>query len=395
MQTLLRQPTDGVDRSISLDARSTGSSSSTSSTSSRPPTHPPTHLPPWDGTSPAYSNPIRPPQSASSSLTHRLLSPLIHNPHLTILPSALDVAKMNAYLDQFAYEVFNKGGPVLPQPPHHHDPPVGIPEPIDPDLHHPEKITKFGRTVLFVVFGIMTASFIGFTAWSQRVAYRYRTLYVITLLINAIAAISYFAMATGFGDVIIRQSKHSLSANRELLVPRYIDWLFTTPLLLLDLTLLAGLPAGEILVVIVADVIMIVTGLIGALHQDLNYRWGFFAFSLAALFYVYYALVGSARSYAFARSQKVGSLYNQISLALIVVWGLYPVVWAFSEGTGKWTADTEVLAFAVLDVTAKCVWPSIIFVLTPPEGEVLLPESLSTPLGGGYSALSQESREEA
>lgn len=241
----------------------------------------------------------------------------------------------------------------------------------------------------------MTASFLGFAAWSQRVAYRYRTLYVITLFINVVAAISYFVMATGFGDVIIRQSEHSLSSNREFLVPRYIDWLITTPLLLLDLTLLAGLPVGEIIVVIFADIIMIVTGLIGALHEDLKFRWGFFAFSVTALFYVYYALVGSARSYAFVRSQKVGALYNKVSLGLIVIWGLYPIVWAFSEGTGKWTADTEVLAFAVLDVVAKVAWPIFIFSMTPDEGHVVLPESLSAPLGGGYSALSQESREEA
>jgi bacteriorhodopsin len=53
---------------------------------------------------------------------------------------------------------------------------------------------------------------------------------------------------------------------------RYIDWAFTTPLLLLDLTLVAGLPAGEIAIAIIADIIMIVTGAIGALHPSLKYR---------------------------------------------------------------------------------------------------------------------------
>lgn len=105
--------------------------------------------------------------------------------------------------------------------------------------------------------------------------------------------------------------------------------------MLLDLTLLAGLPVGEIILVIAADVIMIVTGLIAGLHPSHSYRWGFYAFSCAAMLYVFYALVGSARSYAFVRGPKVGSLYNQVSLALLVVWTLYPVVWAFCEGTGK------------------------------------------------------------
>lgn len=165
--------------------------------------------------------------------------------------------------------------------------------------------------------------------------------------------------------------------------------------MLLDLTLLAGLPVGETIIVVIADIIMIVTGLIAGLHPDLKYRWGFYAFSCLALLWVYYALVGSARSYAFLKSPKVGSLYNQVSITLIVVWGLYPVVWAFSEGTGKFTADQEVLAFAILDVLAKPIWGAWLIYATPDEGHTLLPESLAQPIGSGYGALSQENRDEA
>lgn len=108
-----------------------------------------------------------------------------------------------------------------------------------------------------------------------------------------------------------------------------------TPLLLLDITLLAGLPVGEIIIVIIADIMMVVTGLIAGLHPSLKYRWGFYGISCLAMLFVFYVLVTSARSYAFLRSPKVGNLFNQVSLALLVVWSLYPVVWAFSEGTGK------------------------------------------------------------
>lgn len=144
--------------------------------------------------------------------------------------------------------------------------------------------------------------------------------------------------------------------------------------------------------VIIADVIMIVTGLIAGLHPSFSYRWGFFVFSCTALLYVFYALIGSARSYAFVRSPKVGNLYNQVSLALVVVWTLYPVVFYFAEGTGKITADQEILFFSVLDVIAKPVWGAWVVFATPEEGHVLLPESLATPIGSGYGALSQEGR---
>lgn len=73
----------------------------------------------------------------------------------------------------------------------------------------------------------MTAGFLLFTAVSQKVAYRYRTLYVTTLLINGIAAISYFAMATGIGKTYIHEGKGATSPLREVFYARYIDWLFT------------------------------------------------------------------------------------------------------------------------------------------------------------------------
>ena len=38
---------------------------------------------------------------------------------------------------------------------------------------------------------------------------------------------------------------------------RYVDWVITTPLILVDLTVLAGLPGAEILLAVFADVAMI------------------------------------------------------------------------------------------------------------------------------------------
>lgn len=131
---------------------------------------------------------------------------------------------------------------------------------------------------------------------------------------------------------------------RDAHLSRYIDWIITTPLLLLDLTLLAGVPLAESFTLVVADIFMVVTGMIGALHPSLKLRWPFFGVSCLAFLYVVFGLVGSARQYAHVRHPKVGTLFNQVSLALIVVWTLYPIVWAFAEGTGKISADSEVLA---------------------------------------------------
>ena len=197
--------------------------------------------------------------------------------------------------------------------------PVGIPH-IPPHLNHPEQVTQMGTRVLWIVFGLMCAGVIAFAASTHRTAYRYRALHVTNLLICSFAAIAYFAMATGVGTTVVHSDPHNRSNWREVYFARYVDWAITTPLLLLDLTLLSGLPLAETAVLIIANEIMIITGMLGALHPSLHYRWGFFTFSCIAFAYVIFALVTSARQCSFLRHPKVGSLYNQVSLALVVVW---------------------------------------------------------------------------
>ncbi|EPQ28855.1 uncharacterized protein PFL1_03658 [Pseudozyma flocculosa PF-1] len=276
-------------------------------------------------------------------------------------------------------------------------PDVGIP-PIPPHLHHPEQSTQYGHTYLWVVFAIMAVSSVFFFITSQRASYRYRLMHTTTFFITAIAALSYFAMATGVGKDFVNVGTKNDPRPREFFYARYIDWAFTTPLLLLDLTFLAGLPVAEIIVLIIADLVMIITGVIAGFHPVKTGKWGFFAFSCIALVWIIIQLVTSGRSTAFHRGPKVGGLYNQVSLALVVVWSLYPVAFALCEGTGKLSADKEILFFAILDVIAKPVWGAWLLFATPDEGHVLVPESLCAPAGspggGGYGAISSEPRAE-
>lgn len=62
-------------------------------------------------------------------------------------------------------------------------------------------------------------------------------------------------MASGGSSVLIpARGKY---AYREVLTGRYYDWLFTTPLLLLDIALFAGLAPFDIVMLIVFDIGMI------------------------------------------------------------------------------------------------------------------------------------------
>jgi bacteriorhodopsin len=120
-------------------------------------------------------------------------------------------------------------------------------------------------------------------------------------------------MASGGSSVLI--PARGRLAYREVLVARYIDWLFTTPLLLIDLGMFAGISPMDIVVLVFADVFMIVTGLLGAFRPDLPTRFGFFAISCLFLIWIIAGLVGTGLSVAKARHQKV---YQTVSAVFLL-----------------------------------------------------------------------------
>jgi bacteriorhodopsin len=71
-----------------------------------------------------------------------------------------------------------------------------------------------------------------------------------------------------------------------------VDWFFTTPLLLLDLVLLADVSKFTTGSIIVADALMILVGLFGAVEARSN-KWGWFAFGCIFMLYVFYELAGN------------------------------------------------------------------------------------------------------
>lgn len=137
-----------------------------------------------------------------------------------------------------------------------------------------------------------------------------------------------------------------------LTIFRYIDWFLTTPLLLLDLLLTAGLPWPTILAAMVADEIMIVSGLIGALVPT-RYKWGFWTFGMLAFFYVVYVVVIEGRRQANHLGGSIKKTYNMCGILTIGLWFLYPIAWGVSEGGNLIHPDSEAIFYGILDVLAK------------------------------------------
>jgi len=221
-------------------------------------------------------------------------------------------------------------------------------------------ITKRGSDWYFAVCAVMGASTLVVMGLSFTKQKTHRLFHYISAILLLTASIAYFSMGSGLGQVpiyveFVRGGKVAAAGTREMYWVRYVDWFVTTPLLLLDLLLTAALPWPTILVTILADEIMVVCGLVGALTRT-SYKWGFFTFSCAAFLFVLYTLLIDGRSHARALGGSVSRTYNICGVLTIFVWFLYPIAWGISEGGNVIHPDSEAIFYGILDLIAKPVF---------------------------------------
>ncbi|PSP98683.1 rhodopsin [Halobacteriales archaeon QS_5_70_15] len=189
---------------------------------------------------------------------------------------------------------------------------------------------------------------------------RKQEFFIITTFIAGIAAVSYFSMYQGFG-VLSVELADGTTLDR-IYWARYTDWLFTTPLLLLDLGLLAGADRNTLATLIGLDVGMIVTGLVGALATGGGSslspgatRIAWWGISCGFFVVLLYYLVSTLSGVAAQRSGDVASLFGTLRNLVIVLWTAYPIVWIIgTEGTLNLIGlGVETVLFMVLDLSAK------------------------------------------
>jgi bacteriorhodopsin len=224
-----------------------------------------------------------------------------------------------------------------------------------------KEIPGLGQIALIAGTAAMFLGMVAFIAmgWGEDDPDR-QEFYAITITIPAIAFVSYLMMALGIGEVNVGVSAEV--GSLDIYWARYADWLFTTPLLLLDLGLLAGASRVEIGTLIGLDVLMILTGLVGAFTGGAQFLlepaanriiwWGIStAFLLVLLYFLTSRLTAKARQ----MSGDAASTFMTLRNLVIVLWLAYPVVWILgTEGTLEIIPlGIETALFAVLDVTAK------------------------------------------
>lgn len=163
-------------------------------------------------------------------------------------------------------------------------------------------------------------------------------------VVPGFAGLMYAVMALGIGNITFD--------GGTLVVPRYLDWIVTTPLLVGFVGYVAGASRRSIAGVMIADALMITIGM-GAVASTGALKWVFFGVS--SLFHVSlfgYLYVVFPRTMS-GDPMRYG-LFTLLKHHIGLLWIAYPFVWLVSPaGLGYTTAVATSLTFAFLDLLAK------------------------------------------
>lgn len=227
-------------------------------------------------------------------------------------------------------------------------------------------IATFAAATLFFWFG------------RSQCSPNYRTAMTITGLVTFIALYHYWRMFENWGEAfeVIDGSIEmtGVAYNRAY---RYVDWLLTVPLLLIELILVMRLSRQETVSKSVwlggAAALMIALGYPGEVSEGAGTGrliWG--ALSMIPFLYIVYALfVGLSKSIA-DQPESVRGLVSVARYVVVGSWAFYPVVYflpfVIPMDGGAAFATVEV-GYTIADITAKAVFGVLIYVIAVRKSE--------------------------
>lgn len=237
-----------------------------------------------------------------------------------------------------------------------------------------ETLSNTQFQTVYNVFSFALASML-FTALfllvSQgRVLPRYRQALVVSAMVCGIAAYHYVRIFNSFNEAYVATTvggDYTLTPLGFNEAYRYVDWLLTVPLLLLETVAVLALPratrASLLTKLIPASALMIVLGWPGEVTAEIAPKmiWG--ALSTIPFLYILYVLFVELTKSLDRQPKDVAATVGRLRILLIATWGVYPISYLFPV-FGLEGSDAFVLrqvGYSVADVLAKCLYGLVIY----------------------------------
>lgn len=248
---------------------------------------------------------------------------------------------------------------------YHHATPHDEPHGMTFGMSHDELSKTEQNMMLFAAFAFFIAAvacFIKYTTEVKKDNPKHLDLYVATTGVSMMAFCAYLAKSIGQGYITVN--------GVTICHVRYIDWFCTTPLMIYDLTALAGASTATSIFTILVDLCMIVFGIVGMSSAEWRHKciWYF----VACVFYIVliYLLLSPIQSAVDReKSKATQDVYGTLVTMTIVSWTAYPMVtlngpngvYVNAKGVvGCYSHHTEAILIVFLDLVSKIGFEAIL-----------------------------------
>jgi bacteriorhodopsin len=143
---------------------------------------------------------------------------------------------------------------------------------------------------------------------------------------------------------------------------RYVDWLLTVPLLLVEviavLALATAVSKSLMMRLVPASAAMIALGYPGEISSDQNTQILYGVLSTLPFLYILYVLFVELGKSLDRQPAGVAETIGRLRLLLLATWGVYPIAYIFNI-VGSETASSFVavqVGYTIADILAKCVF---------------------------------------
>jgi bacteriorhodopsin len=243
-------------------------------------------------------------------------------------------------------------------------------------------IGQYSLVYNMLSFAIASMIFSGvfFVLARDRVAPKYRISLVVSTLVVGIAAYHYLRIFGSWEAAYVLEGGNYVASGKPFNdAYRYVDWLLTVPLLVVELLLVMGLTGakkeGMLTNMVIAAFLMIAFGYPGELITDetsvmgMRGLWGFL--STLPFVYIVYTLWNELGAAAAEKEGKTAVLYKNIKYLLFATWGFYPIVYMapFFEWEGASTQVAIQVGYSIADVLAKAGYGVMIYAIAKSKSE--------------------------
>ena len=231
--------------------------------------------------------------------------------------------------------------------------------------------TVYNLLSLVIASQLFTAIFL--VVVQPRVLPRYRQALVVSATVCGIAAYHYFRIFSSFREAYVTdavggQGVYSQAAGQSFNEGyRYVDWLLTVPLLLVELvvvlTLASALQASLLRRLIPAAALMIVLGYPGEISTDNLTRHVFGLLSTLPFLYILYVLFVELTRSLDRQPAAVRKTVSRMRVLLVATWGVYPIAYLVPllgfDGADAWVGKQA--GYSIADILAKALYGLLIY----------------------------------